>query len=48
MLFGYKLRNFNIRLLIYILALSVIGVLIIRSASAGALEGTRVTRQISG
>lgn len=48
MLFGYKLRNFNIRLLIYILALSVIGVLIIRSASAGALEGTRVTRQIIG
>lgn len=48
MLFGYKLRNFNIRLLIYILALSVIGVLIIRSASAGDLEGTRVTRQIIG
>lgn len=48
MLFGYKIRNINFRLIIYILALSGIGVLIIRSASAGALEGTRVTRQIIG
>ncbi len=44
----YKLRNFNFRLLIYILALSTIGVLVIRSAANGSMEDSRVTRQILG
>lgn len=48
MLFDYKLRNFNFRLILYILALSAIGVLVIQSASAGAAEHTRVIRQITG
>lgn len=48
MLFDYKIRNFNFRLILYILALSAIGVLVIQSASAGAVEHTRVVRQITG
>ena len=48
MLFDYKLRNFNIRLLIYVLALCVIGVLVIRSAAAGSMEDSRVIRQMAG
>ncbi|MCI8949470.1 MAG: rod shape-determining protein RodA [Lachnospiraceae bacterium] len=47
MLFNYKIRNFNFRLVIYVLVLSGIGVLIIRSAS-GSAEDTRVMRQIIG
>ncbi len=43
----YRLRNFNIRLLIYVLALCVMGVFVIRSA-AGSMEDTRVVRQIAG
>ncbi len=48
MLFDYKIRNFNFRLVFYILALSGIGVLIIRSASQGSMEDTRVMRQVIG
>lgn len=44
----YKLRNFNFRLLFYVLALSFIGVLVIRSAANGSMEDSRVTRQILG
>lgn len=44
----YKLRNFNFRLLFYVLALSFIGVLVIISAANGSMEDSRVTRQILG
>ena len=48
MFLDYKLRNFRFGLVICTLALSVIGVLVIRSASAGSMDDTRVTRQIIG
>lgn len=48
MFFDYKLKNFRFGLVICTLALSVIGVLVIRSASAGSLEDGRVTRQMIG
>ena len=48
MFLDYKFRNFNIRLLIYVLALSVLGVLVIRSAAAGSMDDSRVIRQIIG
>lgn len=44
----YKLRNFNFRLIIYMLTLSIIGVLVIRSASTGSMEDSRVVRQMLG
>ena len=46
MFFDYKLRYFRFGLVICTLALSVIGVLVIRSASAGSLEEGRVARQM--
>lgn len=46
-LFHYDLKNYNLRLVLYMLALSIIGVLVIRSAANGAVD-SRVTRQISG
>ncbi len=48
MFFDYKLRYFRFGLVICTLALSVIGVLVIRSASAGSLEEGRVARQMIG
>ncbi|MDO5415728.1 MAG: FtsW/RodA/SpoVE family cell cycle protein [Lachnospiraceae bacterium] len=49
MLFDYKLRNFNFRLVFFVLALSVVGVLVIRSASdTGSMQDPRVVRQIIG
>ena len=48
MFVDYKLRDFRCGLVICTLALSVIGVLVIRSASAGSMDDTRVTRQIIG
>lgn len=47
MLFEYKIRNFNFRLVFYVLMLSIIGVLVIRSAASSG-EDTRTTRQIMG
>ena len=44
----YKWRNFNFRLAIYVLALSFIGVLVIKSAANGSMEDSRVTRQVLG
>lgn len=44
----YKLRNFNFRLVLYVLALSLIGVAVIRSAANGSMEDSRVMRQIMG
>lgn len=46
MFFDYKLRNFNIRLLLYVIALNVIGILVINSASNG--DTTYMNRQIIG
>lgn len=48
MLFDYKIRNFNFRLVLYAVALSVIGVLVIRSAASSSAETTRVSRQLMG
>lgn len=48
LLFDYKLRNFNFRLVFYMLALSAIGVLVIRSASSGSMEDAKVVRQMLG
>ncbi len=44
----YKWRNLNFRLAIYVLALSFIGVLVIKSAANGSMEDSRVTRQVLG
>ncbi|MDO4294836.1 MAG: FtsW/RodA/SpoVE family cell cycle protein [bacterium] len=46
MFFDYKVRNFNIRLLLYVVALNVIGILVINSASNG--DVSYMNRQIIG
>lgn len=46
MLFDYNLKNYNYRLLIYMIALSVIGILVINSATAP--NTAMVVRQIIG
>lgn len=46
MLFDYKLRHYNFRLLVYVLALNIIGVLVIRSATNQDMD--MVGKQILG
>lgn len=46
MLFNYDLRRYNFRLILYILALNVLGVLVIRSATN--MNDAMVSRQIMG
>lgn len=46
MFFDYKLRNFNIRILLYTVLLNVIGILVIQSASNG--DPAYANRQIMG
>lgn len=46
MLFDYRFRNYNFRLLFYMLALSVLGILVIGSASG--MDASAVRKQIVG
>ena len=44
----YKFRHFNFKLLLYIIFLSVMGILIIRSATLSTGEESTYTKQIMG
>ena len=46
MLFDYHWRNYNVRLVLYVLALSILGVLVVRSATN--LDEAMVNKQIFG
>ena len=46
MIFEYNFRNYNFRLILYMIALSVLGVLVIRSATN--MDESMVNRQIFG
>ena len=46
MIFEYNFRNYNFRLILYMVALSILGVLVIRSATN--MDESMVNRQIFG
>ena len=46
MLFEYNFRNYNFRLILYMIALNILGILVIRSATN--MDESMVNRQILG